>query len=115
MSLHTPLTLSRYNHYRKKDDLIVIKYGAEWCGPCKNADVLLDIYAAKYKDVYFLNVDIENEEFGDLRDMDNVRTIPHFKLFLNGELKREVVGFDQIKIERYVERYATRVLIGKIS
>lgn len=105
MSLHTPLTLRRYNHYRKKDVLIVIKYGAEWCGPCKKANLLLETYSEKYPNVYFLDVDIENEEFSELKDMNNIRTIPHFKFFLNTELKREIVGFDPNRIKRYVERY----------
>ena len=53
MSVHFPVTHRRYMHYRKKDDFVVVKYGAEWCGPCKKISPLIAELAAKYKNVYF--------------------------------------------------------------
>lgn len=117
MSVHFPQTYSRYMHYRKKDDFIVIKYGAEWCRPCKAIKPLMVELAKKYTNVYFLDVDIdqdsngndkteENEIMIDHPDFKNVRTIPHFKFFVNKELVREFHGADAERLKRYVSRYS---------
>lgn len=108
--LHYPETLRRYLHYRKKNDFVVIKYGAEWCGPCKEISPILIDLAKKYPNVYFLDVDIENEDILDHSDLDDVKKIPHIKFFLNGELKREIVGKDVPSLIKYVERYSNSEL-----
>lgn len=113
MSVHYPVTHRRYMHYRKKDDFVVVKYGAEWCGPCKKISPLLEELAEKYKNVYFLDVDVETEQNPDEEvamidhdDFKNIRTIPHFKFFLGGELVREFHGADAERLQRYVKRYS---------
>ena len=115
MSVHYPQTLRRYLHYRKKNDFIVIKYGAEWCGPCKEISPILEQLAKEYSNVYFVDVDIENEEIITHSDLDDIRTVPHIKFFLNGELKREIVGKDIEKLYRYVERYSNISEINQIN
>ena len=105
MSLHRPSNRNRYEEYRKKNGLVVVKYGAEWCGPCRQIIPLVEKLAKQYTNVFFLDVDIDNQELSEHSDLDNVRTIPHFKFFLDGELKRECGGDDD-KIKRYVKRYS---------
>ncbi|GAG56127.1 unnamed protein product, partial [marine sediment metagenome] len=107
MSVHYPETLRRYHHYRKKDDFVVIKYGAEWCRPCKTVSPVLDELAKEHRHVYFLDVDIENEEISEHEDLEGVRTIPHVKFFVDGEMKREIVGVDHDRLHRYVKRYSS--------
>jgi thiol-disulfide isomerase/thioredoxin len=68
--VHEPKTVRRYKHYRKKDDLIVIKYGTEWCGPCKAIRPYLDQLSQEYPTVYFLDVDIETEGWMLLKDFE---------------------------------------------
>ena len=113
MSVHFPKTHRRYMHYRKKDGLVVIKYGAEWCGPCKAIKPLMDKLAEKYATVYFLDVDVDTEKdpeedlvMVEHDDFNNIRTIPHFKFFVNQELIREFQGADRERLKRYVERYS---------
>ncbi|GAH13989.1 unnamed protein product, partial [marine sediment metagenome] len=60
MSVHNPETLRRYLHYRKKNDFVVIKYGAEWCGPCKRLAPALEKLAKEHPHVYFVDADIDN-------------------------------------------------------
>ena len=106
MSVHYPVTHRRYMHYRKKSDFVVIKYGAEWCGPCKKVIPVMEELARNYPSVYFLDVDVDNGEISEHEDLKDVRTIPHFKFFVNGEKKREIVGVDLDRLNRYVERYS---------
>jgi len=106
MSVHYPETMRRYMHYRKKDDFLVIKYGAEWCGPCKKITPVLTDLAKKHQHVYFLDVDIENEEISEHADLTNVKKIPHIKLFVDGKLEKEIIGLDIDSLHRYVKRYS---------
>ena len=113
MSVHFPTTHRRYMHYRKKDDFIVIKYGAEWCGPCKSIKPLIAELAKQYPTVYFLDVDVDNEvkdyeeiPMIDHSDFENIKTIPHFKFFVKGELIREFHGSDAERLKTYVKRYS---------
>ena len=118
MSVHYPTTHRRYMHYRKKDDFIVIKYGAEWCGPCKRAKPVLERLAIEYPTVYFLDVDVdteitEGEEAAmiDHTDFNNIKSLPTFKFFVNKELVREFTGLDNERLDRYVKRYSDPKLV----
>ncbi len=70
---------------------VVVDFGAEWCGPCKQLDPILEEIASENVDkliVYKLNID-ENpktpQKFG-------VRGIPTIMLFNEGKLIDTKVG-----------------------
>ena len=44
------------------DNLVVVKFGAEWCPPCRNLAPLLDLLATEYasnEKVVFASVDVD--------------------------------------------------------
>lgn len=87
----------------QNDKVTLIDLWAEWCGPCRMMSPVVEELAKEYKDrvmVGKLNVD-DNPE---VPTNYNVRGIPTFLLFKNGELKEKIVGvqtkqFLQNKIE----------------
>jgi len=104
MSVRTSDTLQKYKHYRQKEGLVIVKFGAVWCGPCNKIKPFIEDLASKNKHVCFVDVDV-NTEVGEHDDVNNVKTIPHFKFYVDGKLKREIVGVDKEKIIQYVDRY----------
>ena len=90
----------------QSDKVTLIDLWAEWCGPCRMMSPVVEDLANEYKDravVGKLNVD-DNPE---VPTNYNVRGIPTFLLFKNGELKEKIVGmqtkqFLQNKIESYL-------------
>lgn len=90
----------------QSDKVTLIDLWAEWCGPCKMMNPIVEDLSAEYKDrvvVGKLNVD-DNPE---VPTNYNVRGIPTFLLFKNGELKEKIVGMQskqylQNKIESYL-------------
>ena len=70
---------------------VVVDFGAEWCGPCKQLDPILEDIASENIDklkVFKLNIDenpITPQKFG-------VRGIPTIMLFKDGKLIDTKVG-----------------------
>lgn len=73
------------------EKVTVVDFWAEWCGPCKMMNPVLEELAVEYAGkavIGKLNVD-DNPEI----PMNyNVRGIPTFLIFKNGELKDKIVG-----------------------
>ena len=70
---------------------VVVDFGAEWCGPCKVLDPILEEIAVENKDkvkIYKMNID-ENpmtpQKYG-------IRGIPTIMIFKNGDLVDTKVG-----------------------
>ena len=70
---------------------VVVDFGAEWCGPCKVLDPILEEIAEENKDkvkIYKMNID-ENpmtpQKYG-------IRGIPTIMIFKKGELVDTKVG-----------------------
>ncbi|MBL7803331.1 MAG: thioredoxin [Saprospiraceae bacterium] len=73
------------------DKLVLVDLWAEWCGPCKAMNPVIEDLASAYEGravIGKLNVD-DNPE---VPTNYNVRGIPTFLIFKNGELKDKVVG-----------------------
>ncbi|MCB9330781.1 MAG: thioredoxin [Lewinellaceae bacterium] len=79
------------------DKVTFIDLWAEWCGPCRLMGPVVEELADEFKDravVGKLNVDDNPETPMQY----NVRGIPTFLLFKNGELKEKIVGAQSKKV-----------------
>ena len=97
--------------YEKLRDvgLVVVDYYTTWCGPCKKFAPVFKTMAQENPGVTFLSVDAESIEH---QDCENIQSVPTFRIFLNGNMKREFSGVDKEKIERYLDRYRVQILIN---
>ena len=90
----------------QSDKVTLIDLWAEWCGPCRIMSPVIEELAQEYQGraaVGKLNVDDNPEVPVNY----NVRGIPTFLLFKNGELKEKIVGaqtkqFIKDKIESFL-------------
>ena len=70
--------------------MVVVKFGAEWCGPCMVMAPIFDQLAEENKDVKMVSIDIDDS--GDVADEFGIMNVPTMMYFKNGEFKNVVSG-----------------------
>ena len=84
------LTSENFNRERTNNDLLLVDFWAEWCGPCKSMHPIFTRMAKKYKRVRFARVNVDNAQ--DIARKYGVQSIPTFIMFKNGEIANTMVG-----------------------
>lgn len=70
---------------------VIVKFGAEWCPPCREVEEELNRLSQEYADrVHVVKIDIDSRP--DLAKHFGVRSIPHIILFQYGEQVSEFRG-----------------------
>jgi len=79
-------------------EVVIVKFGASWCGPCVSLDGELDKLARSIKVV---KIDITDNQ--ELASKFGVGSIPHLVLFDRGQPVDQLVGF---KTAEYLTQWA---------
>ena len=79
--------------------MVVMKWGAGFCQPCKKIQPFFESLAQKYPNVAFLTLDVEEPDLTERVDLYNISSIPHFQVFLNGKLKKSMTGTNKKELE----------------
>ena len=83
------LTDQTFNQEIESNDVILVDFWADWCGPCKMISPILDEISKEYSlPVGKLNVD---ENPGKAQEY-SVQSIPTMVLFRNGQPVHTVLG-----------------------
>ena len=70
--------------------LVVAKFEADWCGPCKAIKPTIAQLETAHRDVLFVRVDID--EHDDLSALHSIATVPTFLFFVRGQLVDTLKG-----------------------
>ena len=84
------LTSQNFNQEIKNNNLILVDFWAEWCGPCKSMHPIFTRMAKKYKQVRFARVNVDDAQ--DIAMKYEVQSIPTFIMFKNAEVVNRMVG-----------------------
>lgn len=77
-------------------NIVVIDFMAEWCGPCKMQDPILDEMKKKFEGkVTFKKIDVDKE--GEFANKYKVMAVPTLIIEKNGNIFKKYVGVTRSK------------------
>ncbi|NOY17770.1 MAG: thioredoxin [Gammaproteobacteria bacterium] len=73
------LTKETFSNTVNDNDIVIIDFWAEWCGPCKNFAPIYEQVSEKHEDIVFAKVNTEEEQ--ELGASFQIRSIPTLMVF----------------------------------
>ena len=84
--------------------LLIVKFEAKWCGPCKDISPLVQDLAKKHQPVVrFVSVDTDKHD--DLMHQYKISSLPYFLFFKSGQQVDKVVGPNIDELAKKILRY----------
>ncbi len=84
----TEITAENFNEIVEKNDIVIIDFWAEWCGPCKAFAPIYEKVSEEYPNIVFGKVDTEAQQ--ELAGYFQIRSIPTTMI-----LKEAIAVFSQ--------------------
>lgn len=82
---------SQYLSIIKNHNVVLVDFYAEWCGPCKELNPIIDQIAKKYKNnIKIIKINTDNN--GDLVKELGVRNIPQIYIYKDGKKSWSHIG-----------------------
>ncbi|MCD7453215.1 hypothetical protein HAX54_020089 [Datura stramonium] len=92
-----------FDSLKDTNKLVVIDFTATWCGPCKYMEPVINDFAAKYTDVEFVKIDVD--ELMDVAQEYGVQAMPLFVLIRKGKVVDKIVGADKDGLQKKIVKH----------
>lgn len=87
-------------------DAVLVKFGAPWCGPCKQIAPLLEQAAESHGDVAFAEVNIDDDASRLLTSKFGIRGVPTLVILkgsADNEIARKVGAIGASQLDAFIE------------
>jgi len=107
MSSAIKVTKSNFeNEVLNQKQLTIVKFGAEWCGPCKKLDPIIDEIVKDNSDIKVTYVDIDADS--SLAVEYGILSVPSTLFFKHGKVMSSIIGLvPKAKIQSTIDQYKT--------
>lgn len=97
--------MEKFEDIIKSEKPVLVDFFATWCGPCRMMHPVLEELHEKIGDkARILKIDIDKNQ--DLSMVYNVRSVPTFIIFQNGEMKWRSAGLQPLEsLEQELQKY----------
>lgn len=106
MSVIKVYSIEHFNKVLSEEDNVLVDFSAQWCGPCKRMDFVINELAKTYAGKLTV-VKVDIDDVPQVTDSYKIDSIPHFLIFQKGEQVACVTGADTRRLkEAAAERFA---------
>eukprot|EP01147_Barroeca_monosierra_P000851 gene851-4123_t len=96
-------TLESFDEAIASDSYVIIDFTASWCGPCRMIGPVFEKLAESHPNVKCFKVDVDNNS--DAAAKAQIRAMPTFKVYKNGEVVKELTGASQDALEKIFSEF----------
>ncbi|CAN1151359.1 Pentatricopeptide repeat-containing protein At1g59720, chloroplastic/mitochondrial [Linum perenne] len=90
--------------------LLVIKFTATWCGPCRHMEPVMEEFAGRYTDVVFIKIDVD--KLPSVARQFDVQIMPAFALIKKGKEVDKVGGVKKNELQNKIEKHRLPMLMA---
>jgi thioredoxin 1 len=90
--------------YQEEKKIIIVKFSAKWCNPCKKIHPLYDFLAEKEKNK-ILSFHVDVDELEDMASFYEIKSLPTFLVFSNKKVIDKLIGANRIGLENMFSKY----------
>ncbi|GAB68013.1 thioredoxin [Plasmodium cynomolgi strain B] len=87
-----------------QNELVIVDFFAEWCGPCKRIAPFYEECSKKYTKMVFIKVDVD--EVSEVTEKENITSMPTFKVYKNGSVVDTLLGANDTALKQLIEKHA---------
>lgn len=80
----------------KSNELVVVDFYADWCGPCKMVGPIIEQLAAEQTGVKIGKLNVDNAQ--EIAAKYKVMSIPTILYFKNGEVVHKIIGLEKKEV-----------------
>lgn len=104
------MATASFSELINSDTPTLLDFHAEWCGPCKMMKPVLEELKSILGDrVRIIQIDVDRNQ--KLAEMFQIRGVPTFAIFKNGELKWMQPGMQQLgQLKNLVEQFSSETV-----
>jgi thioredoxin-like negative regulator of GroEL len=93
--------VAEFAAFTVRDELSVMWYTAEWCGPCQRIKPLVEKLGAT---VDFYKVDVDDH--GEIASRESINSVPQFHFFKSGKRVATLTGANPEVLEATVKEHS---------
>jgi thioredoxin 1 len=98
-------TRDQLKQFVKANKVVIVKFKAEWCGPCKRIDPLFNNLMNQYKNIAYAVVDVDDGS--GIASYLRIRSIPTMVSYLDGDVNDILSSSSENDIKAFVSKANT--------